>query len=195
MMTLRQLTPAATAILALAAMASCATDTTTTPSGTSSAPEPSISKTATSDSEKASSAVETLTQDYFATVDKVRQDPGVGGDDLKKYAAGTQLTAQQGFLDKARKLGQRQTGSTRLTKVLVQSINLSAKPATATVDACWDVSDVDVLDASGKSVVSPSRPDTGGTRFTVTQMTATDPATGWRITNGRDLEKQACAAS
>ena len=52
----------------------------------------------------------------------------------------------------------------------MQSVNLdnsdpkAGKVPTVQIDVCYDVSDVDVLDANGKSVVSPDRPDTGWIR-------------------------------
>jgi hypothetical protein len=64
------------------------------------------------------------------------------------------------------------------------------------VDVCWDVSDVDVIDATGKSVVSPGRPDTGWTRLTVANYRySADPRGGWRVATGQDLKKPPCAAS
>ena len=43
----------------------------------------------------------------------------------------------------------------------------AGKVPTVQIDLCFDVSEVDVVDANGKSVVSPDRPDTGWIRFLV----------------------------
>ena len=64
------------------------------------------------------------------------------------------------------------------------------------VDVCWDVSDVDIVDGDGKSVVTPERKDVGWTRFTVTNATwDTAPTDGWRVSGGSDLEKEPCVGS
>ena len=98
--------------------------------------------------------------------------------------------------------GQRQTGTTAISELKVQSVNLdnsdpdAGKVPTVVIDVCWDVSKVDVLDKSGKSIVSPTRPDTGWTRYTVANYDyAADPTGGWRVATGQDLKKTPCAAS
>ena len=90
----------------------------------------------------------------------------------------------------------------RISELKVQSVNLdnsdpeAGKVPTVVIDVCWDVSKVDVLDKSGKSIVSPDRPDTGWTRYTVANYDyAADPTGGWRVATGQDLKKTPCAAS
>ena len=69
-----------------------------------------------------------------------------------------------------------QTGETKVVELKVQSVNLdnsdpkAGKVPTVQIDVCFDVSDVDVVDADGKSVVSPDRPDTGWIRFSVVEL-------------------------
>ena len=89
-----------------------------------------------------------------------------------------------------------------INELKVQSVNLdnsdpdAGKVPTVVIDVCWDVSKVDVLDKSGKSIVSPNRPDTGWTRYTVANYDyAADPTGGWRVATGQDLKKTPCAAS
>ena len=84
----------------------------------------------------------------------------------------------------------------------VQSVTLdnsdpdAGKVPTVVIDVCWDVTKVDVLDKSGKSIVSPDRPDTGWTRYTVANYEyAADPTGGWRVATGQDLKQTPCAAS
>ena len=88
-----------------------------------------------------------------------------------------------------------QVGDTKIVKLKVQSISLD-RSATALVDVCWDVSGVDIVDADGKSAVSPDRKDVGWTRFTVTNdKWDTAPVDGWRVSGGSDLEKAPCIGS
>jgi hypothetical protein len=86
--------------------------------------------------------------------------------------------------------------------VKVQSVSLNKQDSaadtvpTVVVDVCWDVSKVDVFGRDGKSIVGPNRPDTGWTRYTVTNYRfAADPRRGWRVASGQDLKQAPCAAS
>ena len=121
---------------------------------------------------------------------------------LETVAISAQLKAVQTLVRRQREQGQRQTGTTAISELKVQSVNLdnsapdAGKVPTVVIDVCWDVSKVDVLDKSGKSIVSPDRPDTGWTRYTVANYEyAADPTGGWRVATGQDLKQTPCAAS
>ena len=121
---------------------------------------------------------------------------------MKTVATSTQLGAVQTLLRRQHEQGQRQTGTTAISELTVQSVNLdnsdpsAGKVPTVVLDVCWDVSKVDVLDESGESIVSPDRPDTGWTRYTVANYQyAADPAGGWRVATGQDLKRTPCASS
>jgi hypothetical protein len=192
----------------LAAMTACADDDGKDP-GASGSPTPSSSPTtaspaptAPSESEVASEAASAVVRRFFATVDAVRQDSSRPSTDLAAVAASIELAAQKKLLSSQREKGLRQVGNTTVVTLEVQSISLdNSDPATghvptAVVDVCWDVSQVDVLDRAGQSVVSPDRPSVGRTRLTVANFAyATDPAGGWRVSGGKDLKKASCAAS
>jgi len=197
----------ATAALLLAAAPSCAGGGDNDPAASRSsapssrAPTPSP-MTPQSESQKASDAATALVEKYYATVDKLSQDPEARLDQLSSVATSLQLSAQRKVLQNQRKNGQRQTGATEVILVKVQSVNLdnsdskSGKVPTVEVDVCWDVSNVDVVDSDGKSVVSPGRPDTGWTQLSVTNYHFdNDPANGWRVATGEDIERASCEAS
>ena len=136
-----------------------------------------------------------MVRQYFRTVGEVRQDPKRPASDLDAVASSTQLLAQKNLLKSQRADGLHQTGMTKVVKLNVQSVSLD-DPATAVIDVCWDVSGVDVIDRSGKSVVAPDRKDVGWTRFTGTKTKwDTTPTDGWRVSGGSDLEKEPCAGS
>ena len=136
-----------------------------------------------------------MVRQYFETVGLVRQDPKRPASDLDAVASSTQLLAQKNLLKRQRADGLHQTGMTKVVKLSVQSVSLD-DPATAVIDVCWDVSGVDVIDRSGKSVVTPERKDVGWTRFTVTNAKwKTAPTDGWRVSGGSDMEKEPCAGS
>jgi len=197
----------ATAALLLVATPSCASggdnDPAASRSSAPSSPTPTqASTTLQSESQRAEAAASSLVEKYYATVDKLSQDPEARLDQLSSVATGLQLSAQRKALQSHRKNRQRQTGATKVILVKVQSVNLdnsdpkSGKVPTVAVDVCWDVSNVDVVDSDGKSVVSPGRPDSGWTQLSVTNYDySNDPARGWRVATGQDIERASCEAS
>jgi hypothetical protein len=164
----------ATGVVALAAGTSCAGNG---PNGSPNADPAPITKapdpTQTSDTEVASDAAADTVRDYFSVLDNLRQDSRQSLDGLRKVATSTQLTTQSRLLENERAKKLRQVGDTELPDVKVESVNLdnsdpdAGKVPTVMVDVCWDVSDADLVDTSGKSVVSPDRLDMGWTRYTV----------------------------
>lgn len=196
----------ATSTLLLAAVTACGDSDTDPPpsSPTSSSPStpPTTSASPTSPSDAATADATSAVSDYFAVVDQLRSDPAAGLNQLKSVATSAQLTAVETLIRRQRDEGQRQTGTTAISELTVQSVSLdnsdpeAGKVPTVVIDVCWDVSKVDVLDESGKSIVSPDRPDTGWTRYTVANYEyAADPTGGWRVATGQDLEQTPCAAS
>lgn len=190
----------ATGVAALAAGTSCAsigpdgspiTDT----APVTNTPDP----TQTSETEVASDAAADTVRDYFSVLDELRQNSGQPLDGLRKVATSTQLTTQSRLLENERAKKLRQVGDTDLSDVSVESVNLdnsdpeAGKVPTVMVDVCWDVSDADLVDTSGNSVVSPDRVDVGWTRYTVANYDyQTDPVTGWRVASGKDLQQPPC---
>lgn len=206
MTNMRSLTISATVTLLLVAGGGCADDgndsgTTGSPSP-SSAPPSSTTSTPLTDSEQAGADASSVVRNYFSVVDALRQQPDKPLDPLKTVTTGSQLSAQQNLVGGERKKDRRQVGDTAIAELKVQTVNLdnsdpsTGKVPTVTIDVCWDVSNVDIVDSSGKSVVSPDRPPTGWTRYTLTNYKwADDPAQGWRIATGQDLKQKPCAAS
>lgn len=198
----------ATATAVAIAMGGCASDgngpeATPTPTSSSSSPTPTTtSPTPQSDSEVASEAASALVAKYYATVDRLGQQPRESLGALSTVATGVQLSALQTALKSQRKAGQKQVGNTKIAKLDVQSVNLdnsdpkAGKVPTVQIDVCWDVSQVDVVDGTGKSIVNSSRADTGWTRLTVANYHyAASPTEGWRVATGQDLKKDPCDPS
>lgn len=120
---------------------------------------------------------------------------------LKTVAISTELTAQETLFKRERDQGLHQTGETKVVELHVESVNLdnsdpkSGRVPTVRVDVCFDVTNVDVLDADGKSVVSPDRPDTGWIRYSVANYKwDNDPDDAWRVASSQDLERTPCDA-
>lgn len=196
----------ATGILMLAAASACGgsdTDPPATGEPSSTSPSsPTTSASPSSPSDKASTNATEAVRKYFTVVDQLRSDPAADIKQLKSVATSAQLNAVESLVSRQRDQGQRQTGTTAISELKVQSVTLdnsdpdAGNVPTVVIDVCWDVSKVDVLDKSGKSIVSPDRPDTGWTRCTVANYDyAADPNGGWRVATGQDLKRTPCPAS
>ncbi len=190
----------ATAVVLLVVLAACSEDE-AAPSASPSTPTPMTAATTRppTDSDVAATTATELMVTYFATVDQLNQDPSTPIRSLKKVATSVQLTALQRSISNRRRDGEHQTGSTMIADSEVQTVSLdnsdpkAGKVPTVFIDVCWDVSNVDVVDKDGKSVVAPTRPDTGWTRYTVANYEwSKDPDGAWRVAGGEDLEKSPC---
>lgn len=201
----RRATGVATAALLLVVVTSCANDggdPAAIGSPTPSSPAPTTATpTPPSETETASEAASALLRRYFATVDRLRQKPTRPISGLGAVAISTQLAAQKNLIESQRSNGLRQTGSTTIAKLTVQSVNLdntdpkAGKVPTVHIDVCYDVSRVDILDRDGESVVGPDRPDTGWVRYSVSNYKwKADPRGGWRVASGTDLKRAPCTA-
>lgn len=196
----------ATAVVLLVAVTACADDDNDPTTNPSPSPSTSASTTVTptppSDSEVASAAASAVLRRYYEVRNQLRQDPAQPLTLLEDVAISTELAAQQNLFKKERKQGLHQVGTTKVAELKVQSVNLensdpkAGKVPTVQIDLCFDVSQVDVVDANGKSVISPNRPDTGWIQFLVSNYQwDTDPDGGWRVASSQDLERTPCEAS
>ncbi len=195
----------ATAVLTVAALTSCASngnDPTASPTPTPGSPAPSTATpTPSSDSEVASEAASVVLRKYYDVRNQLRKDPARPPKLLETVAISTELAAQQNLFKKERKQGLHQVGTTKVAQLEVQSVNLdnsdpkAGKVPTVQIDLCFDVSNVDVVDADGKSVISPDRPDTGWIQFLVSNYEwDSDPDGGWRVASSQDIERKPCEA-
>ena len=197
----------AAAALLLVAMTSCANDgqdpaANASPTPSSSTPTPTATATPPSDTELASEAASATLRKYYDVRNQLRQNPRRPLSLLGQVAISTELAAQKNLFKKERKQGLHQVGATKVAELEVQSVNLdnsdpkAGKVPTVQIDLCFDVSKVDVVDADGKSVIRPDRPDTGWIQFLVSNYEwETDPDAGWRIASSKDIERTPCEAS
>lgn len=202
---LRGVQKVATAALAVAVLTSCAggNDPAASPSPSPSSPAPTtITPTPPSDSEVASEAASAVLRKFYDVRNQLRQDPSKPLTLLDDVAISTELAAQRNLFTKERKQGLHQTGETKVVELDVRSVNLdnsdpkAGKVPTVQIDLCFDVSEVDVIDRDGKSVISPDRPDTGWIQFLVSNYQwDTDPDGSWRVASSQDIEREPCDAS
>lgn len=143
-----------------------------------------------------------IVRSYYVVRNKLRQDLKQPLSLLKSVAISTELAAQQRLFKKERRQDLHQIGETRVAEIEVQSVNLdnsdpnAGKVPTVQIDVCFDVSDVDVVGADGKSVVPSDRVDTGWIRYSVSNYEwRTNPGGAWRVASSQDIERTPCAAS
>lgn len=192
----------ATAALLLVAATGCDADGEDPPAPSRSEPAPTTSSAGPSESDLASHSATQIVRKYYVLRDRLRMKPNASLGRLKSVATSTELEAQRTLFANERERDLRQTGKTRIKEIKVKSVNLDNSEPTAgkvpivEVDVCWDVSDVDILDATGQSIISPDRPDTGWIRYTVANYDwEANPSRGWRVATSKDLEQASCASS
>lgn len=191
----------ATAALLLVALAACSEDGgATAPPATTSAPVVTTTPTPLTESQVASAAAEAKLREFYETLNLLRQDAARPISELKSVAISVELTAQQHLVRSERRKGRRQVGNSQIAELKVQSVSLdnsdpkAGKVPAVFIDVCWDVSNVDVVDKNGRSVVVANRPDAGWTRYTVSNYRyARDPSGAWRVSGGEDLKKAPCS--
>ncbi|QTE28573.1 hypothetical protein [Pengzhenrongella sicca] len=150
----------------------------------------------------AAANAEALIHEYYSVLDAAGANLTADLPDLTNVAISRDLDVRQNQFARWQRDGWVQKGSTELPQIQVQSVNLdNSDPANGRVpavqiDVCFDVTGVDVVDASGASVVAAARPDLGWIRHTVSNYSwDTDPNGGWRVSTSLDLEKAPCVAT
>lgn len=153
--------------------------TPTSPSASQSA-TPSSSATSTIPATQAAAVARS--RGYVAMLDKLRGNPKANLDQLSTVARAKAADNWRQVLLKDRSVGRRQTGATKLSLI-------SAKDGSSdqqwVVTMCLDVSNVDIVDRNGKSVVSKSRPDRVRDVLTVDQDTNSSK---WYVTQDKVTE-------
>ena len=167
----RLLAGCATALLATFALAGCVPTPTPTPSTSAATDAPVFA----SDEEALAAATEAYAG-FLMMSDQILKDGGSNPERIREYASDElAMVEMKGYTDTQTK-GLRSTGGSQFSNITIQAIDETQgnKLAVVTVYLCSDVSAVDVIDASGTSVVSPNRPDR--TPFEVTfDLVSTDP--------------------
>jgi len=169
---------------------------------TSSASPPVETADPPTSSELAARAAVKLVKHYYRARNELRQDPNEPLRLLRAVSISTDLAAQKNFLRSQRRDGYRQVGNTRLLRIKVQSVDLdnsnprAGRVPNVVIDVCYDVSDVDVLNAKGQSVVPKTRPNRGWVRHSVANYKwRSDRVGAWRVASSQTLEEQPCAGS
>ncbi len=199
-MTRRPEPPAITAATALAAavlltaLTGCNGDsqaaqipsTSSTPTSATPSPTPTVTKAATPE-EAAIAQAQQAVRNYYDIYNKVSLDPAASLALLKTVAISTGLITTNIIVNDGRAKKQRQTGTTEIASMQVNDVTLTNNPKnqppqipTVQIDVCYDVSGVKLVDASGKSVVAPTRKSRALARMGVTNY-AWPNSKAWKV--------------
>jgi len=125
-----------------------------------------------------------IVNQYYVLLDQIGEDPKADANVLRDVATGEALQNAIRADVRSKALGRVQIGKTKVVEAEPFSIDLTSDPAaeprkyeTIVMDTCVDVTDVNVVDAEGKSVVLPTRLPQSADRFDVVRYDF-----GWRIT-------------
>jgi len=123
-------------------------------------PEPTSTPVFASD-EEALAAAEQAYAAYFRASDSILNDGGADPERLQAFASEEMYQLQLGGYREAQLAGLRSVGATVVDSIILQSYDASSSDGEGivTVYACVDVTNVDLVDATGNSVVSASRPN------------------------------------
>ncbi|MFC8797121.1 hypothetical protein ACFT2C_05275 [Promicromonospora sp. NPDC057138] len=191
------------ALLTVSGCTASATDPTPTPSATTttSAP-PSVSPkpSPTTESELAAASAEALAHEYYRITDAVAADP-TNLKPLKTVATSAELIRLRNTFGPWEDDGWHKTGTIQVIDLTTQSVSFddsgqgSNAGPTVQIDVCYDVADVDVVDASGESQVDANRPDRAWERLWISNPDYDDdPESGWLVADRKTLEREPCAA-
>ncbi|MGQ7296944.1 hypothetical protein [Quadrisphaera sp. KR29] len=103
---------------------------------------------------------------YYSVTDKLLSDPQASVDDAASVASGEELDLLRRQVQEQRVKGLHQTGSVVLSDLTATGADLQ-DPPTVTLDACVDVSALDVVDSTGASALAPDRSTTSIVHLTV----------------------------
>ena len=148
---------------------------------------PGTQLTQRSPEDQAAAAAQARYRDFLRVVDTVGTAGFVSDAPLKAVAVPPELVLQQLTVRQSKPQGRRQNGYTRLTSLSVSSVDLTPPAGgypEVVLQACVDVSGVDITDRTGRSVVTAGRAPR--TKSTVTMYeykkgTVGAEAGGWYV--------------
>jgi hypothetical protein len=149
------LRPAAAAVVLVAALSATACTPPPEPPRT---PAPSSTPLFASD-EEALAAAEAAYAAYVEVTDNIFHDGASDLTELETVAVGRQLINDRSGFEEIAEEGYRSVGNTQFSQTELQQYSPNRGKAVVVVYLCEDVSDVDVFDPAGNSIVQEDRPD------------------------------------
>lgn len=129
-----------------------------TPAPPTPTPKPSTTPVFASEAEALAAATKAYAA-YVRVSDEILADGGKNPERIKAVSSGDQLKADLSGFESARKAKVHSIGSTTFESAVLQIYDPHRADASVGIYLCEDVSNVDVVDASGNSVVPSSRPN------------------------------------
>ena len=165
-----------------------AATSTTSASLSSSSSTPSPTPSTSSVEDQAAFAAEEVLQAYFRAIPECLAAPKVQPVTcFDRVATGTELINRRNSLNAAQSMNSTMTGAIEVVSVERGSVDLTSKfaetpPTVPTVvfNVCYDVSNVNIVDKDGKSIVPPDRKPRGLEHVSVYNYKYPDP-TQWRV--------------
>jgi hypothetical protein len=175
--------------------------TTATPSPTQPTATPTATETPATPQEKAIIAAEQAVRDYYAVMDRLGSNPAANPAQLRTVAVSTGLIDANNEVAFRRSKKQRQIGRTAVVYMRPTKVDLAFRPnkrpapdiPVVELNICYDVSGVNVVDSSGRSVVTAARKDKALAHMGVTNYDWPNPH-GWKI-GYMTVKGDACPAS
>lgn len=138
---------------------------------------------------------------YFSAMDQLSANTTADTAVLKNVAVSTGLIDAQNQISFGRGEDQRQIGDTRIASIQPKSVDLTMdlkrRPApkvpVVQLNVCYDVSAVNVVDSTGKSVVTAGRRDQALAILGMTNYDYPNP-TGWKV-GYQTIKGDPCPAS
>jgi hypothetical protein len=146
---------AVTIVVALCVVAAGCTTESSVGGGSGESSSTPSSTPAFASEEEALAAAEEAYGAYAEVVDEVLAGGGADPSDFATVAYGSALEAANADADEFARLGYVAVGATQISSVKLQAV----KPNAVSIYVCEDISNVDLLDSSGKSIVDPDRPN------------------------------------
>ncbi|WP_156876641.1 hypothetical protein [Microbacterium luticocti] len=171
----------ATAVLVLAVLTGC----TPQPPQPKSSPTPSPRFTSEADAYKAAEDTYRVYVDAFN-----RLDPSKPAtlEEIYRLETGDALAADKKALSQDHADGVRISGESHITVMEPASVTLS--PLVVKLSVCLDVSEIEVFDADGNSLVDPDRPDVHSTTVAIEESPASPTGLAVRGIGAREGDPQ-----
>ena len=137
---------------------------------------------------------------YLAVLDNLYADPTASINDIYKVAVAPEATSEAVAIAQFRAASDRQAGAQKLIQVFSPSVSLTGLGGTSStatyptvqVTACVDVSAITATDATGKSLVPPTRPNYLLDSLTIVN-TSYPSSDGWRISYATNKQASSCS--
>lgn len=193
----RTRTRIAVALLTAAALTTaCGTDDATqpeTPIGGSADPFPATTPDPDDPAEQARQQASAAIEAYNDVVNDLAREPGSDQSVIATVAAGRGAELLTGDVEGYLESGVRSTGDALIADMTITNVNVTGDVAEVEAEVCFDLTSARAVDAAGKDVTSPDRPDRVLNTYTVTNPEWPDE-TAWRVSD-TEQRNEPCEAA